>query len=59
MPSFELSIAEVLEQKYVDVAVKIGLLPSKAEAVRLIKMVGPISTISGSRIPNTVFRKTL
>lgn len=37
MPSFELSLAEILGKKYVDVIVKIGFLPSKGEAVRLIK----------------------
>lgn len=36
MPNIELSRAEILGQKYVDVAVKIGLLPSKGEAMRLI-----------------------
>ncbi len=36
MPSTELSLEEVIGQKFVDIAVKIGLLPSKGEAVRLI-----------------------
>jgi len=37
MPNAELPKNEVVGQKYVDVAVKIGLLPSKGEASRLIK----------------------
>ncbi len=36
MPSAELPISDVIGQKYVDVVVKMGLLPSKGEAVRLI-----------------------
>ena len=37
MPSTELSWSEVEGQKFVDLSVKIGLLPSKSEAVRLIQ----------------------
>jgi tyrosyl-tRNA synthetase len=37
MPNAELSRAEVVGQKYVDLLVKTELLPSKGEAVRLIK----------------------
>ncbi len=37
MPSCELSQAEVLGRKFVDVAVQVGFSPSKSEAVRLIK----------------------
>ncbi len=37
MPSFELALADLLGQKFVDVVVKIGFLPSKGEAVRLIQ----------------------
>jgi tyrosyl-tRNA synthetase len=37
MPHVILPMAVVAKQKYVDVAVKAGLLPSKAEALRLIK----------------------
>ncbi len=37
MPNADLNKSEVVGQKYVDVAVKIGLLPSKGEASRLIK----------------------
>ncbi len=37
MPSAALDKSEVIGQKFVDVVVKMGLLPSKSEAVRLIK----------------------
>lgn len=37
LPSASLSREEVVGQKFSDVAVKIGFLPSKSEAVRLIK----------------------
>jgi tyrosyl-tRNA synthetase len=37
MPSIELLLSDVIGQKYVDIAVKIGLLTSKGEAVRLIQ----------------------
>ena len=37
MPSTELALADLIEQKFVDVVVKIGFLPSKGEAVRLIQ----------------------
>jgi tyrosyl-tRNA synthetase len=37
MPNATLDKSDVVGQKYVDVAVKIGLLPSKGEGVRLIK----------------------
>jgi len=37
MPHVVLDASEVIGQKYVDLAAKIGFLPSKGEAVRLIK----------------------
>jgi len=37
MPHARLNRVEVIGQKFVDVALKVGLVPSKAEAVRLIK----------------------
>jgi tyrosyl-tRNA synthetase len=40
MPSVELSAADVIGQKYVDVVAKMGFLPSKSEAVRLIQNAG-------------------
>ncbi len=37
MPSAELRMEEVVGQKYVDLAVRVGLLPSKSEGTKLIK----------------------
>ncbi|PIS03074.1 MAG: tyrosine--tRNA ligase [Chlamydiae bacterium CG10_big_fil_rev_8_21_14_0_10_42_34] len=37
MPSAELSLNEVVGQKFVELAVKVGLLPSKSEGTKLIK----------------------
>lgn len=37
VPSAELTLNEVVGQKYVDVAVKVGLVPSKSEGAKLIK----------------------
>lgn len=37
MPNTELSLNEVVGQKYVDLAVRVGLVPSKSEGTRLIK----------------------
>lgn len=37
MPNTALSLNEVIGQKYVDLAVRVGLVPSKAEGARLIK----------------------
>lgn len=37
MPSAELTLSEVVGQKFVDVAVKVGLVPSKSEGTKLIK----------------------
>jgi tyrosyl-tRNA synthetase len=37
MPNADLNLVDVIGHKYVDIAVKIGLLPSKGEASRLIK----------------------
>jgi tyrosyl-tRNA synthetase len=37
MPSFEMQVSDVVGQKFVDLAVKSGFVPSKAEAGRLIK----------------------
>ena len=54
MPSAELSLSDVLDQKFVDVAVKIGLLPSKSEAVRLIQNGG--AYLNNQRIDDVQFR---
>lgn len=37
MPHAQLNFSEVVAQRFVDVALKVGLVPSKAEAVRLVK----------------------
>lgn len=37
MPSMELLLSEVIGQKFVDLAVKVGLVSSKSEGVKLIK----------------------
>lgn len=37
MPNTELSLDEVVGQKFVDLAVRVGLIPSKSEGTRLIK----------------------
>lgn len=54
MPSTELSLAEIVGQKYVDIAVKAGLLPSKSEAVRLIQNGG--AYLNNQRIDDANFR---
>jgi tyrosyl-tRNA synthetase len=37
MPNIELPLSDVVGQKYVDIAVKVGLVPSKSEGTKLIK----------------------
>jgi tyrosyl-tRNA synthetase len=54
MSSFELALSDVLEQKFVDVAVRIGLLASKGEAVRLIQNGG--AYLNNQRIDDANFR---
>ncbi len=54
MPSAELSIGDILDQKYVEIAVKIGLLPSKSEAVRLIENGG--AYLNNARIDDVQYR---
>ncbi len=49
----ELNKSEVINQKYVDVAVKIGLLPSKGEAMRLIKNGG--AYLNNERVEDPAF----
>jgi len=56
MASTELELGAVLEQKFVDVVVKIGLLPSKGEAVRLIQNGG--AYLNNQRIDDANFRLT-
>lgn len=57
MPSAQLGKEEVIGCKFVDVVVKIGLLPSKGEAVRLIKNGG--AYLNNARIddPARIFSK--
>lgn len=54
MPSMELSLSEIEGQKYIDVAVKIGLLSSKGEGVRLIENGG--AYLNNQRIEDPQFR---
>ncbi len=56
MPSTDLSIADIIDQKFVEVAVKIGLLPSKSEAVRLIQNGG--AYLNNQRIDDVQYRLT-
>lgn len=53
MPSAELSLAEVVGQKYVDVAVRVGLVPSKSEGSKLIKNGG--AYLNNERIADPAF----
>lgn len=54
MPSSSLAKQEVIDQKYTDVAVKIGLLSSKSEAVRLIQNGG--AYLNNRRVEDPNFR---
>lgn len=54
MPFYELDLSEVAEQKYVDVVVKAGLLPSRGEAVRLIQNGG--AYLNNERVVDPHFR---
>ncbi len=54
MPSIELPFADVIDQRYVDVVVKIGFLSSKGEAVRLIE--GDGAYLNNQRISDPQFR---
>ena len=53
MPNADLPRGDVVGQKYVDVAVKIGLLPSKGEASRLIKNGG--AYLNNERVEDPAF----
>lgn len=65
MPSAEVPLNEILGQKYVDIAVRIGLVPSKSEGSKLIKNGGaylnneriedPAMTISSSNLIDGTF----
>ncbi len=54
MPSKEVSIVDIIGQKYTELAVKVGLLPSKSEAVRLIQNGG--AYLNNQRIDDPNFR---
>lgn len=54
LPSATLPSSEVIGQKFVDLVVKIGLLPSKAEAVRLIQNQG--AYLNNERVEDVQFR---
>ncbi len=56
MLNIELALSDILEQKFVDVSVKIGLLSSKGEAVRLIENGG--AYLNNERINSSDFRLT-
>ncbi len=53
MPSCELPLSEVTGQKFVDVALKVGLIPSKSEGVKLIKNGG--AYLNNERISDPAF----
>lgn len=57
MPSSELPLSDILEQKFVDVAVKIGFLSSKGEVIRLIQ--GGGAYLNNQRIDDPNFRLSL
>jgi tyrosyl-tRNA synthetase len=54
MPHASLKKEEVLGQKFADIAVKVGLLPSKSEGVRLIKNGG--AYLNNQRLDDPDFR---
>jgi tyrosyl-tRNA synthetase len=54
MPSYALALSDLMGQKFVDVVVKIGLLPSKGEAVRLIQNRG--AYLNNERIDDVDFK---
>jgi len=56
MPHASLAKDEVLGQKFVDLALKVGLIPSKSEGVRLIKNGG--AYLNNERIDDPLFAIT-
>lgn len=54
MPSTEVSLTDIIDQKFVEVAVKVGLLSSKGEAIRLIQNGG--AYLNNQRIEDPNFR---
>ena len=57
MPNINLPIEEVLGQKYVDIAAKIGLCSSKGEATRLIKSGG--ASLNNEKVVNEALKVQL
>lgn len=55
MPCVQLDLTEVIGQKYADIAVKIGLLSSRSEGVRLIKNGGAYLNNQRIEDPSFVF----
>ncbi|MGB7978053.1 MAG: tyrosine--tRNA ligase [Chlamydiales bacterium] len=53
MPSAELSLGEVIGQRYVDIAVRVGLVSSKSEGVKLIKNGG--AYLNNGRVVDPAF----
>ncbi len=53
MPNKELALSDVLGQKYVDIAVRVGLVPSKSEGSKLIKNGG--AYLNNERISDPAF----
>jgi tyrosyl-tRNA synthetase len=53
MPSKELQLADVVGHKFVDIAVQVGLVPSKSEASKLIKNGG--AYLNNERLTDTAF----
>ncbi len=53
MPNMELPLSEVIGQKYVDIAVKVGLVPSKSEGAKLIKNGG--AYLNNERVVDPAF----
>jgi len=49
MPHTAMTLSEVIDQKYTDIAAAAGLLTSKSEAVRLVKKRGSLSQQRKSR----------
>jgi len=56
MPNAALSMQEVVGQKFVDVSTRVGLTPSKSEAVRLIKNGG--AYVNNERVSDPAFAFT-
>ena len=58
VPSAELTLADVIGQKYVEIAVRVGLVPSKSEGAKLIKNGGAYLNNERVSDPAVVIAKT-